>query len=68
MAWEERGTSNRALNLSEIEEIRDLFVTAAVRAKELECEGIVLHGSTSTSFSNGFPHGPIRGWTDTGDF
>lgn len=35
------------MNLPEIEEIRDLFITAAVRAKELECEGVVIHGSTS---------------------
>lgn len=37
----------RALNLSEVEEIRDLFITAGKRAKELECDGVLLHGSTS---------------------
>lgn len=37
----------RALSLSEVEEIRDLFIAAAVRAKALECDGVVLHGATS---------------------
>jgi 2,4-dienoyl-CoA reductase-like NADH-dependent reductase (Old Yellow Enzyme family)/NADPH-dependent 2,4-dienoyl-CoA reductase/sulfur reductase-like enzyme len=37
----------RALNLSEVEEIRDLFIAAAIRAKELECDGVEIHGSTS---------------------
>ncbi len=37
----------RALSLPEVEEIRELFISAAIRAKELECEGVVLHGATS---------------------
>jgi 2,4-dienoyl-CoA reductase-like NADH-dependent reductase (Old Yellow Enzyme family)/thioredoxin reductase len=37
----------RVLSLAEVEEIRDLFIAAAARAKDLECEGVVLHGSTS---------------------
>jgi 2,4-dienoyl-CoA reductase-like NADH-dependent reductase (Old Yellow Enzyme family)/thioredoxin reductase len=37
----------RAVSIPEIEEIRDLFIAGAVRAKELECDGVVLHGSTS---------------------
>lgn len=37
----------RAVSISEVEEIRDSFIAGAVRAKELECDGIVLHGSTS---------------------
>lgn len=37
----------RPLSLPEVEEIRDLFVTAAIRAKDLECDGVVIHGATS---------------------
>jgi 2,4-dienoyl-CoA reductase-like NADH-dependent reductase (Old Yellow Enzyme family)/NADPH-dependent 2,4-dienoyl-CoA reductase/sulfur reductase-like enzyme len=37
----------RALSLPEIEEMRDAFIKAAVRAKELECDGVVVHGATS---------------------
>jgi 2,4-dienoyl-CoA reductase-like NADH-dependent reductase (Old Yellow Enzyme family)/NADPH-dependent 2,4-dienoyl-CoA reductase/sulfur reductase-like enzyme len=37
----------RVLTLSEVEEVRDLFINAAIRAKELECDGVVLHGATS---------------------
>jgi 2,4-dienoyl-CoA reductase-like NADH-dependent reductase (Old Yellow Enzyme family)/thioredoxin reductase len=37
----------RAISISEVEEIRDRFIMGAVRAKDLECDGIVLHGSTS---------------------
>jgi 2,4-dienoyl-CoA reductase-like NADH-dependent reductase (Old Yellow Enzyme family)/NADPH-dependent 2,4-dienoyl-CoA reductase/sulfur reductase-like enzyme len=37
----------RPLTLSEVEEIRELFINAAIRAKELECDGVVLHGATS---------------------
>jgi 2,4-dienoyl-CoA reductase-like NADH-dependent reductase (Old Yellow Enzyme family)/NADPH-dependent 2,4-dienoyl-CoA reductase/sulfur reductase-like enzyme len=44
MAWY---VQPRVLNLSEVEEIRDLSIAAAVRAKQLESDGVVLHGSTS---------------------
>jgi 2,4-dienoyl-CoA reductase-like NADH-dependent reductase (Old Yellow Enzyme family)/thioredoxin reductase len=37
----------RALTLPEAEEIRDLFIMAASRAKETGCDGVVLHGGTS---------------------
>jgi 2,4-dienoyl-CoA reductase-like NADH-dependent reductase (Old Yellow Enzyme family)/thioredoxin reductase len=37
----------RAVSIPEVEEIRDHFIAAAVRAKDLECDGVVLHGSTS---------------------
>lgn len=37
----------RILSLEEAEGIRDQFIAASVRAKELDCEGIVLHGATS---------------------
>ncbi len=37
----------RSISLSEVEELRDLFILAAVRAKEIECDGVVLHGATS---------------------
>lgn len=37
----------RILSTSEVEEIRDLFIEAAIRVKEIECEGVVLHGATS---------------------
>jgi len=37
----------RALSLPEIEEIRNSFIKAAVKAKELEWDGVVVHGATS---------------------
>lgn len=37
----------RALSIPEIEEIKNAFIKAAVRAKELECDGVVVHGATS---------------------
>jgi 2,4-dienoyl-CoA reductase-like NADH-dependent reductase (Old Yellow Enzyme family)/NADPH-dependent 2,4-dienoyl-CoA reductase/sulfur reductase-like enzyme len=37
----------KALSLPEIEEMRNAFIRAAVRAKELECDGVVVHGATS---------------------
>ncbi len=37
----------RAISISEVEEIRERFIAAAVRAKEIECDGIVIHGATS---------------------
>src|SRR5512143_1588439 len=37
----------RALSLPEVEEIRDRFIAGAVRAKEVDCEGVVVHGATS---------------------
>lgn len=37
----------RPLSLSEVEELRDLFILAAVRAKDIECDGVVIHGATS---------------------
>jgi 2,4-dienoyl-CoA reductase-like NADH-dependent reductase (Old Yellow Enzyme family)/thioredoxin reductase len=37
----------RPLSLPEVEELRDLFILAAVRAKDIECDGVVLHGATS---------------------
>lgn len=37
----------RVLTLPEIEEIRDRFITAAVRTKELESDGVVIHGAAS---------------------
>lgn len=37
----------RALSLSEVYEIRDSFIAAAVKAQGLECDGVVLHGATS---------------------
>jgi len=37
----------RALSLPEVEEIRDRFIAAAVRAKEVDCDGVVIHGATS---------------------
>jgi len=46
---------NQALSLSEIEEIRDLFTAAAVRAKELECDGVVIHGATSYLLQQWYP-------------
>ncbi len=47
----------RAISISEVEEIRDRFIAGAVRAKELECDGVVLHGSTSYLLQQWFsPH------------
>jgi 2,4-dienoyl-CoA reductase-like NADH-dependent reductase (Old Yellow Enzyme family)/thioredoxin reductase len=37
----------RVLSTSEVEEIRDLFIEAAIRIKATECEGVVLHGASS---------------------
>ena len=37
----------RPLSLLEVEEIRELFINAAIRAKDIECDGVVLHGATS---------------------
>jgi 2,4-dienoyl-CoA reductase-like NADH-dependent reductase (Old Yellow Enzyme family) len=37
----------RPISLSEVEELRDLFILAAVRARDIECDGVVLHGATS---------------------
>ena len=37
----------RAISISEVEEIRESFIAAAQRAKEIECDGVVIHGATS---------------------
>ena len=37
----------RVLTLTEIEEIRDLFIAAAVRAKTIGYDGVELHGATA---------------------
>jgi 2,4-dienoyl-CoA reductase (NADPH2) len=37
----------RALSLAEVEEVRDRFIRAAVRAKSIGFDGILLHGITS---------------------
>jgi 2,4-dienoyl-CoA reductase-like NADH-dependent reductase (Old Yellow Enzyme family) len=37
----------RAISISEVEEIRESFIAAAVRAKDVECDGVVIHGATS---------------------
>jgi 2,4-dienoyl-CoA reductase-like NADH-dependent reductase (Old Yellow Enzyme family)/NADPH-dependent 2,4-dienoyl-CoA reductase/sulfur reductase-like enzyme len=37
----------RAISIAEIEEIRESFIAAAVRAKDVECDGVVIHGATS---------------------
>lgn len=37
----------RVMSLAEAEEARDLFVAAAVRAKNIEFDGVVLHGAVS---------------------
>lgn len=38
---------SRAMSLSEVEEARDLFIAAAVRAKNVGFDGVLLHGITS---------------------
>lgn len=37
----------RAMSIEEIEEQRDKFITAAVRAKEIGMDGVLVHGSTA---------------------
>ncbi len=37
----------RAMSLAEAEEARDLFIAAAVRAKGIDFDGVVVHGATS---------------------
>ena len=37
----------RPLSLTEIEEVRDSFIAAAVRAKQVECDGVLVHGATA---------------------
>jgi 2,4-dienoyl-CoA reductase-like NADH-dependent reductase (Old Yellow Enzyme family)/thioredoxin reductase len=51
----------RVLTVSEIEEIRDLFITAAVRAKRIGYDGVELHGSTAYLLEQFFsPHNNKR--------
>jgi 2,4-dienoyl-CoA reductase-like NADH-dependent reductase (Old Yellow Enzyme family)/thioredoxin reductase len=37
----------RAMSLEEIEETREKFISAAVRAKEAGCDGVLVHGNTA---------------------
>ena len=37
----------RAMSLSEVEEMRELFIAAAVRAKAVGCDGVLIHAATS---------------------
>ena len=37
----------RALSIAEVEDMRNAFIMAAVRAKEVGCDGVVVHGATS---------------------
>jgi 2,4-dienoyl-CoA reductase-like NADH-dependent reductase (Old Yellow Enzyme family)/NADPH-dependent 2,4-dienoyl-CoA reductase/sulfur reductase-like enzyme len=37
----------RAMTLEEIEDAREKFITAAVRAKEIEFDGVLIHGATA---------------------
>lgn len=47
----------RVLSLAEIEEIRECFIEAAVRAKEIGYDGVELHGSTAYLLEQFFsPH------------
>ena len=38
-------TPSRAMRLEEIEELSEKFIAAAVRAKEIDCDGITIHGA-----------------------
>ena len=37
----------RVMTLEEIEETRDKFISAAVRAKEVGCDGVLIHGASA---------------------
>lgn len=37
----------RAMSLEEIEETREKFISAALRAKEVGCDGVLVHGNTA---------------------
>jgi 2,4-dienoyl-CoA reductase-like NADH-dependent reductase (Old Yellow Enzyme family)/thioredoxin reductase len=37
----------KAMSLEEVEETRDMYIAAAVRAKQAGCEGVELHGATA---------------------
>jgi 2,4-dienoyl-CoA reductase-like NADH-dependent reductase (Old Yellow Enzyme family)/thioredoxin reductase len=37
----------RVMSLEEIEEARDKFISAAVRAQEIGCDGVLIHGNTA---------------------
>jgi 2,4-dienoyl-CoA reductase-like NADH-dependent reductase (Old Yellow Enzyme family)/thioredoxin reductase len=37
----------RAMSLEEVEETREKFISAAVRAKESGCDGVLVHGNTA---------------------
>jgi len=51
----------RVLSVSEIEDIRDLFIKAAVRAKAIGYDGVELHGSTAYLLEQFFsPHNNRR--------
>lgn len=51
----------RALSIAEIEEIRDKFIAAAVRAKEVGYDGVELHGATAYLLEQFFsPHNNRR--------
>ncbi|MDO4328546.1 MAG: NAD(P)/FAD-dependent oxidoreductase [Lachnospiraceae bacterium] len=51
----------RVLTVSEIEDIRDMFIKAAVRAKNIGYDGVELHGSTAYLLEQFFsPHNNRR--------
>jgi len=36
---------SRAMTVEEIEELKEKFIAAAIRAKEIECDGVTIHGA-----------------------